>query len=63
MKKERAKYYIVTYCKHIHTRVHIKALSKEEAIDLAMNTSGGLVDEKSIDCFQILKKDYEKHFS
>ena len=57
------KYYTVTYCKHIHERRLFKAFSKEEAIELAMSGSGGMVDESSIDCFQILKKDYDKNYA
>jgi hypothetical protein len=63
MKKERPKYYTVTYCKHIHERRLFKALSKEEAVNLALNGSGGMVDNKSVDCFEITKKDYDQHYS
>ena len=63
MKKARAKYYTVTYCKHIHERRLYKALSKEEAVELAMNGAGGMVDEHSVDCFQITKKDYDQHYA
>jgi hypothetical protein len=63
MKKERPKYYTVTYCKHIHEKRLYKALSKEEAIEMAMGMSGGMVNEKSVDCFQITKKDYDQHFA
>ena len=63
MKKPRAKYYTVTYCKHIRERRLFKALSKEEAIELAMGGSGGMVDESSIDCYEMTKKCYTKHFA
>ena len=63
MKKERPKYYTVTYCKHIHERRLFKAFSKEEAIEYAMNMSGGMVDEHSIDCYEMTKKCYDKHFA
>jgi len=63
VKKAQTKYYTVTYCKHIHERVLFKALSKEEAIELAMGMSGGMVDMSSVDCFEILKKDYDQHYS
>ena len=63
MKKVKEKYYTVTYCKHIHEKRLLKAISKEDAIAFAMDGSGGMVDEHSIDCFQITKKEYDQHYA